>query len=408
MLKLFQSLSSFSTRIDRFFLIEPGRLRPLDGLRAMAILLVIARHFYDMTLHGREVTSLLAQMMGLGSVGVHLFFVLSGFLIGGQIYSALEKRSFSLAGFYLARTFRILPAAYVYLTIAYGFNFGWNWPTFVNLSFIGNWPPLELWSKHYWSLCVEEQFYLGFPLFLILLRKFTGENRLAVNLTLLVIGLWIFRLIKSPALESGYTFTPFQLDFLLLGVISAIWFRKKSAPGFFVRLCGSTFAPLLFVGGYFALAYAAQPMTLRPPSEPAWIFQWLYPVLSLWCVLGLGICLYGENRFTRFLSSTALRWIAVLSYSAYLYHIYALNAMPLRIVPAIRGVVTAPGLGDIAVFLTALVLIFGMALLSFVLVEKPMLWVRNRLLRSRKSAPRQSPVPIAKLDLRDNTNSYFT
>ncbi len=141
-------------------------LPTLDGWRAIAIALVLFTHV-------RLPGGALQQISPYGAMGVHLFFAISGFLITNRL---LEDRS-GLRAFYVRRAFRILPAAFLYLAVLFA------------LGFVGGWIPLnagQLWASaffyrnyyvlpadqgwytgHYWSLSVEEHFYLLWPALLL-------------------------------------------------------------------------------------------------------------------------------------------------------------------------------------------------------------------------------------------------
>lgn len=140
------------------------RLHGLDTLRSCAILLVIAYHFKAFV-SGANTFGFLSQ---IGWAGVDLFFVLSGYLIGNQIFASLIRQDFSLKVFHSRRFLRTLPNFYVVLALYFLF------PSVMG----GNTPP-ELWRflsftqnlglhtgtafSHAWSLCIEEQFYLILP-----------------------------------------------------------------------------------------------------------------------------------------------------------------------------------------------------------------------------------------------------
>ena len=152
----------------------PGRYRPdIDGLRALAVVLVVAFHAWPALVPG-------------GFVGVDVFFVISGFLISGILVSALHEQRFSFTDFYVRRVRRIFPALVVVLVASYAI--GW-FVLFADdyqrlarhiragVLFVSN---FALWSEagyfdgaadtkplqHLWSLGVEEQFYLAWPLLL--------------------------------------------------------------------------------------------------------------------------------------------------------------------------------------------------------------------------------------------------
>jgi peptidoglycan/LPS O-acetylase OafA/YrhL len=165
----------------------------IDGLRAVAVVLVVAYHAFP-------------HLLSWGFVGVDVFFVISGYLITGIILSGIDSSSFSIRGFYARRARRILPALAVVLVAV--LVIGWlqllpapfqslGLHTLAGALFF---PNLLLWSEvgyfdvaaetklllHLWSLGVEEQFYLCWPLLLLLLKKFPKWS--TAGLILVAIG----------------------------------------------------------------------------------------------------------------------------------------------------------------------------------------------------------------------------
>src|SRR5258705_9700939 len=170
------------------------RSNGLDILRAAAIIAVMLYHAFVMGFG-----SLCRPIAIRGWMGVDLFFVLSGFLIGGQFFKASVKgKSPNAGGFYARRAFRILPA---YLTVVFLYFALPSWretpaiqPLWQFLTFTEN--LLIDYSSdrafsHVWSLCVEEHFYIVFPLLLWLLMRRPSFTR-AVILCLVIVGAGIF------------------------------------------------------------------------------------------------------------------------------------------------------------------------------------------------------------------------
>jgi peptidoglycan/LPS O-acetylase OafA/YrhL len=157
---------------------QTPRTPALDTLRALAITLVFAYH-YRIFVSGRPD---LGWISVIGWVGVDLFFVLSGYLIGNQLFAALKRgEPLSLKSFYARRALRTWPAFWVVLAAYFMFP-----------SVMGGRPPPPLWSfltftqnfglqpgtafSHAWSLCIEEQFYLALPLVVLAARR-VGSRR---------------------------------------------------------------------------------------------------------------------------------------------------------------------------------------------------------------------------------------
>ncbi len=173
--------------------------RDIDGLRALAVTLVIAYHALPTLLPG-------------GFIGVDVFFVISGYLITQLILTGLQRRTFSLSGFYQRRVRRIVPALLVVLGACYalgwfvllpgefhwlGKSMSWSTPFLANLffaKFTGYFDPGADYNLllHLWSLAVEEQFYLVWPIFLMIAVRYGVTLRMlgAVIAASLAISVW--------------------------------------------------------------------------------------------------------------------------------------------------------------------------------------------------------------------------
>lgn len=229
------------------------RILELDGLRGLAIFLVILCHYIGSTPAGarHSLSARFAEVLGLGTVGVDLFFILSGFLIGGILLSSrLSPRYYRT--FYLRRFFRIIPIYYLWLIIfglvmfvARKWNF-WGGPEFRTVIpywayfiFIQNYIQgatliQAYWLGPLWSLAVEEQFYLIAP---PVIRQLTPARLLKV-----LSGVLIFSLILRLFLASMYgadhdywginaatDWMPCRADDLALGMIVAtLWANPQS------------------------------------------------------------------------------------------------------------------------------------------------------------------------------------
>src|SRR3954451_6747188 len=220
-----------------------GRLHGLDSLRAVAVVVVILHHTW-----GNAVPGILQPIHSYGWMGVDLFFVLSGYLIGSQLLRQYAAgRTPSLADFYVRRGFRVLPAYMVVLAIyclAPSLREQpemvplWRFLSFtMNLGFDRSKGAA---FSHAWSLCVEEHFYLLFPLVCILLMRRPSVKGAAVAAGCIVIAEVVIRLFSwiwlvgpvvhldgaDAAMEAIYpeyiyypTYT--RLDGLLVGVTLA-------------------------------------------------------------------------------------------------------------------------------------------------------------------------------------------
>jgi peptidoglycan/LPS O-acetylase OafA/YrhL len=157
----------------------------LDGIRGLAALMVFFDHYSGGQTSSFLIVRLIAKGLYLGWTGVSLFFVLSGFLISGILWDSIGKNNW-WKSFYLRRSLRIFPLYYFSLFLIFAVTIvskGTHWrfatmlPWVVYLQNVpwtdglGNQFPNALSLRHFWSLAVEEQFYLIWPFLLLLMRK---------------------------------------------------------------------------------------------------------------------------------------------------------------------------------------------------------------------------------------------
>ena len=284
----------------------------IDGLRALAVLPVILFHAGFRAFSG-------------GFIGVDIFFVISGYLITGIIGNDLENKRFSLRRFYERRVRRILPA--LFLVLAVCLPLGWftlppNQTTdlaksaLATLFFVSNFyffsqanyfaPNADMLPlQHTWSLAVEEQFYLLFPLLLMALYRIHSVRKIIAFIVML--GLASFALCEwghQWAPEANFYLAPFRVWELMAGSICALAERQVRISG--NSVFGSAGLMLIFLG--FAAINKSTPF----PSDVT-----LLPVLGTVLVI-----LYArvETLPGRFLSLPPFVGLGLMSYSAYLWH----------------------------------------------------------------------------------------
>ena len=360
--------------------LSPAHSRALDGLRALAILLVLLVHSPR---QGAPAAYLAVTRYGW--TGVDLFFVLSGFLIGGQLLASAGTRPGSwLWQFYGRRLLRILPAylatvAVYFLVRPLREDESARLSLLRYLTFTMNFAHEGGNFTHAWSLCIEEQFYLLMPLGVMLLKGWLRPwqvvsiaGLLLAGGILLRLGLWSHYLGPRPSealVRAGfwkwiYFPTWSRLDGLLAGVLLAsvrhaqpsVWSAWRAAPR---RWAGG--ALLLLALGAF----------LVPRCRSLWGAALVFPVLAL----GFGSLMVfalsppGERLLGRVPGSSLL---ARLAYSLYLTHRLAFNAVDALLTP--HGVSAYHPLRILTS--AAAILLFAAAL--HWAVERPFLRLRDR------------------------------
>jgi peptidoglycan/LPS O-acetylase OafA/YrhL len=237
--------------------ISYARIPELDGIRAIAIWMVMVMHALVAFPYPASIPKPVLLVIGHGWLGVDLFFVLSGFLITGILLDAKGKPRY-FKTFYARRFFRIMPL-YFTLVIVWSFFYRSYGSYFVLSSvFLANLAPLfHIRAPHgpstLWSLAIEEQFYLVWPLLVLLLSR---RKLLAVAVALVVLepfirGIHAYRGMNAQLI---YNLTWCRCDGLALGALFAIWVRSKrfSVKSSYVVAAALLGALLLLtVGGSF-------------------------------------------------------------------------------------------------------------------------------------------------------------
>jgi peptidoglycan/LPS O-acetylase OafA/YrhL len=294
----------------------PLQYRPdIDGLRAVAVLAVVFFHAFPTVLPG-------------GFVGVDLFFVISGYLITGLLAADLQAGHYSVARFYARRIRRIFPALAVVLLATYAIGwlclYGDEYKALGKhivsaVGFIANW---TFWTEagyfdrasdtkpllHLWSLGVEEQFYIVWPLLLGLAFKFGRVRTCCVTIALVsfLLNLWLIHFHPSAAF-----FWPFSRFWELL-VGAALAMRWRGWRGQRDRLQAGTRSVLSGLGVLLCLGSCVG-MTAQLAFPGGWA---VLPVLGAAALIAAG----PDAWINRWLSRPAVVWVGKISYALYLWH----------------------------------------------------------------------------------------
>ena len=367
------------------------RMPGLDLLRAIAIVWVMLFHSFIVGGLGEGYE----WLSRYGWMGVDLFFVLSGFLIGSQLLAPLARgERLDLRGFYLRRAFRIVPAFLVVLALYLlvpgfrekpGMEPWWKFATFIvnfNIDYTAN----QAFS-HAWSLCVEEHFYLLFPLLAWwMMRNPSLGKVVAVCVGVVLAGIalrsaiWLHDAALDPPrnwfVEDIYYPTWCRLDGLLAGVVLAT--LRIFRPQVWTRAAPRANGALLLGLAILGLAF--------------WLFRERTGLLGNaigWPVLSLGLALMvfaGAQRGSWIgrWRLPGVAWLAAISYSLYLIHKAVFHMVDATFGKALVG------RGLVAFAIYAVASLVGAALLHYV-VERPFLRLRERALVARPSPELLAP-----------------
>jgi len=367
----------------------PGTVPGLDLLRTLAILLVISGHYYGDFADARGTALAIGRfpLIYFGWTGVDLFFVLSGYLIGRQLWRELLRRNtIDVPRFLLRRGLRIWPFYFAFLA--------WTWlrssthgAAFLpDLFFLSNYLPNSIAGG--WSLSTEEQFYIFLPLLLLALNLVIRPRQQYLIVIGLLLALPLIRVLTlhpyPPDISQDEVRRLIQLPFhthadgLLVGVL--ISWLSVVHPRYLAPL-----PPLrnLVVPASLALAGLA----LRSLDSRIFAFSGLALIFG-----GLALfVLRDRSRFARFAGARPFYLISRLSYGMYLNHFPVLSlGMPL-LVAATRSL--PPNAGFFVGYPLAVLASMLIAALTFLGIESPFLQLRDRWLLRQKSR-----VPPARMD----------
>jgi peptidoglycan/LPS O-acetylase OafA/YrhL len=311
----------------------------LDGLRAIAFLMVFGQHY------------LLAPW---GWTGVNVFFVLSGFLITGILVDTRDAPH-RARNFYVRRTLRIFP---LYYGIALLFLITtplvhWHWTTLWLpwLFYLGNFlrflspssavpgtrlelaadahlsstrlPRSEIYFGHFWSLCVEEQFYLFWPWIVFWVRSRRALIALCAAVVVLTPIARVVAAHFAPAWqmqqELTYRLTPFQLDSLLLGALVALLWRG-SLRNLLIRAAAWISAACLLAAVLYLAFTIHAAHGFAGYVYPGWKQTWGLSFINIFSAAVIVCCLRPQTFAARLLSLRPLRWLGRISYGAYVFH----------------------------------------------------------------------------------------
>jgi peptidoglycan/LPS O-acetylase OafA/YrhL len=393
-------LSLLRSGLRDLWVAPPSQIPALDALRTTAILMVVAGHFSELgksqfTRHAHFFGSPIFQF---GWTGVDLFFVLSGFLIGGQLWKELKRSdTINVGTFILRRGFRIWPLYFVIVILSPVLTRTWSYK-WGDWAFLTNYVTGRV--EGGWSLSTEEQFYILAPLALLVgARMLRLRGRVIALLSALAIvsalRWWTARGLLargvSVANVKSIMYSPFHLhnQGLTIGLLIALVFI--TAPAVFERT-----SPHRKVIWSIALAASVIAVVLRTANGI------VFPFLSLALIYGsvVAVSLTFRSDELGLLRARPFYTLSRLSYGMYLNHFAVLRWVG----PSIGRVSKAiAGQSPIAIGLALLAVVACSAFfaaVTFVLVEYPFLVLRGRVLPSRRdSHAAVSSVPAAVADV---------
>ena len=310
-----------------------GHMPVLDGIRGMAVLMVLVFHFVGNMLPTNWIERAIVRTTSYGAFGVELFFVLSGFLITGILYDSRNKPHY-FHNFYARRVLRVFPLYYGVLGLVFFVapmisllrgptldylveRQGWAWLYAVNIYIAkqGDWSFSYI--EHFWSLAVEEHFYLFWPLVVFLVaRRPRTLIALSLGVALCAVLARLIGLFLGLSYWTTYVLTPFRLDGLALGAFLAVMARQ---PNGLERMVQALPRVLAVVGGLLAVTYiwadpSSQWMPLVGTTRSA-LIQVLLACMLVWALVAPA-----RSATKRFFCSRSMIFLGTYSYGLYVYH----------------------------------------------------------------------------------------
>lgn len=362
-------LSSDRPAITKGFILE------LDGLRGLAILMVMVHRFWP-----RPGVGVAADLAGAGWIGVDLFFVISGFLIAGILLDTRGEAGY-FRNFYARRVLRIFPLYYVFVIgvfIAFsgnaGFREGAGSPLWY-LFHLGNVPeglldkPVPYWLAPVWSLAIEEQFYLTFPL----LVYFLDRRRLTIVLVAMIVLAPVIRLVTMLAMPEHervqYMFTPCRIDTIAVGCLLAVVVRTVDLDRW--RRTAALVA-FLVIPSVVVLAIASGLERTSPFDR---VFG--YSLVATGCASLIALVVFARGAR----STALLRWSPLTYLGKLCFGLYLLHRPADTIVSAFAGQVGFEGALRLMPLKLAVAVV--LASLSWRLFERPFLRLKDRFASAR-------------------------
>lgn len=284
----------------------------INGLRAWAVAAVVLYHFGVPGFSG-------------GFSGVDVFFVISGFLMAGIVIGGFERHSFALFDFYMARARRIVPALLVvvvtvllvgaFILMPYDYQdvgrharesvFFTSNLRYLSESGYFDTASHQKWLLHTWSLSVEWQFYLGYPLVLLLWQRFWPGRRslLLLHCTVLLLSLGLSAVWVAGAPERAFYLLPARAWEMLLGGVVFLLFSKRVFSGGARRILECSGFALILTTLFFVSADSPWP-----------------GLLALLPTLGAALVLTAGRQGSLWTGNWVAQWLGTRSYSIYLWH----------------------------------------------------------------------------------------
>lgn len=327
--------------------------KPLDGVRAIAALMVMLFHFFFEFHSKTPLFGHLYKFAAIGQTGVTLFFVLSGFLITRILLATKDSPGY-FRDFYIRRALRIFPLYYLFLIIYFfvvpvvkqlpfvpaGQQF-YFWVYLQNFAMTFNWPAVG--PRHYWSLAVEEHFYLLWPCLVYHLNT----RGIKIAILVMLVGAFICRIILGQNGYEIFVFTFTRMDDIGIGALLAVWELEGKLKG----------SAKKFLCGLILVLIPTILLWVSFTGKSVFLMQVLkFNLISICycCFVGFVIAVDQESRISKVLSGAFFSFTGRISYGLYIYHelCFGLLAEKFKAVPLYLLFVISFGVAYLVAFIS--------------------------------------------------------
>ena len=366
----------------------PKHLPALDGVRGLAVFIVIAHNAgWIAGTSSQFVVKLFTSISATGWVGVSLFFALSGYLITGILLDTRGAPHY-FRTFYARRTLRIFPLYYAFVAgaVYVAAPLAWSpaWADAIRTNqwrywlYVSNWrqgsDSAELGMTHLWSLAVEEQFYLLWPMLVYALGR-RGLAGLAVVMILTGPVIRYALITSGPGPDAAYLFTVARWDALAVGALLAAMLRDASGMTTVIAIRAK-------LTGLFSLMLAAVYVSLRGFHSDDIVVS----VLGQSLIVGLSFCLLSfavqpdtGSAVHRLLNTRSLQTLGKYSYAMYIFHAPLHHYLKTPLGPWVTAADDSLRLLRVVAYVALIfVLSYLAARLSWRIIEQPFLRLKER------------------------------
>jgi len=291
----------------------------LDGVRAIAVIMVMIFHFFPAENSGILMPSL-KKIANLGQTGVTLFFVLSGFLITRILINTKQKKKY-FSNFYMRRFLRIFPLYYLFLLLTY-FVFpivlNYETPSFIQqayfYTYLQNFAMTFHWDAvgpgHFWSLAVEEHFYLFWPLLIFLIKI----KQLKKTILIIVLFSFLLRVVMLIYNYNVFYFTFTRIDSLAIGALLALLEIENK-----LNRANSKKYLIIFISSIIPAAILWT-MFAGKGNSIIQATKFLFIASSYFGIIGYLISINNDSTVNKILQTKFLIFTGRISYGLYVFH----------------------------------------------------------------------------------------